>query len=70
MNNEELEKHLEHLDGVLLAQSLAIKILLKQQPSTAHLLRDYFVDLQTQDAYLSMSDEKRKSMQHALSNLF
>jgi len=69
MNDQELVEHLEYIDGMLLAHSLVLKALLKQQPSVKALLQDYLAYLPTQEVYTDLPNVKRQSMQRTLAEL-
>jgi hypothetical protein len=68
MDNEELKHHLQYVDGVMLAQSLILKALLRQQPLAAAQLRDYITHLKTQKEYEDMSQAKREAMESTFEN--
>jgi hypothetical protein len=68
MSNEELQEHLQYIDGVMLAQSLALNTFLRQQPLAAVQLRDYFMHLKEQDEYKNMPQVKRDAMNSTLAS--
>lgn len=69
MNNEELQAHLEFVDGVQKAQLLVLRALLKQQPGVVDQLRNYMTYMETQEVYADLSPEQLRAMRQTLGSL-
>ena len=69
MTDAELIEHLEYVDGLMLAQDLVLRALLKQRPEVVSQLHDYFTYFEKQELYEELSQVTREAFRRSFFNL-
>jgi len=69
MNEQEVLEHFEHIDGVQLAHSIALRALLRSNAEVAKQLQNYMASTGAKEAFSELSAIKLESFEREMNNL-
>lgn len=69
MTTAEILEHFEHIDGVQLAHSLALRALLRSNPTVADQLAQYMSSPSARSAFADLPAVKMESFEREMNNL-
>ncbi|WDZ95214.1 hypothetical protein Herbaro_17220 [Herbaspirillum sp. WKF16] len=69
MSKDKISKHLDYLDGVLLAQSLVLIALVKHNPAAVANLKSNLEQIISQLEHLPLAQEKRRALVNTLDKI-